>query len=146
MKVALIGQSGPYTAVALTEMVKSTQLPQPSLVINGVKKSRGFLHHRFIQSANNKFYRSNGQDLTERAFYHRLPVLETIDINSNYVFRKLVEQKFDLGICFGFHHLFSSRFLPIFRYGIINCSPSALPYLGGPAPIWWAARNGDQEL
>ncbi len=51
----------------------------------------------------------------------------------------------DIMVVFAYGHILGPKFLNLFKFGVLNLHPSALPKYRGPTPINAAILNGDSE-
>lgn len=51
----------------------------------------------------------------------------------------------DIMVVFAYGHILGPKFLNLFKFGVLNLHPSALPKYRGPTPINAAILNGDRE-
>lgn len=153
MKIGFFGQSGPFAAPALRELLVSQQATthpgEVVMVVEGKRRPMGRVNHRWQMPSLRRSLASGlpkGQSLSELALAAGIPVFQTCDINSKAAFRELSKLPFDLLICVGFDRLFGRSVVELPRLGAWNCHPSMLPDLRGPSPVFWSLKRGDQRL
>ena len=88
-------------------------------------------------------YNSDYFNIKEK--YKNLEVLETNNINSSLVIKKLKKLKLDIGFCVGWNQIIDDKVFSIPERGIIGHHPSLLPYNRGKHPIIWAFFLGLKE-
>lgn len=144
MRVAFFGQSGPYAPVALRQLLAARGAYEIVLVVEGRRRLEGRVDHRYVAPQPGPL--PTGETLRDIARAGGVPVLHTSDVNDRGAVRRLVEHDIDMIVCVGFDRLFHAPVLATARRGAVNAHPSPLPELRGPAPIFWALREGRREL
>lgn len=140
MRVAFFGQTGPYAPHALRELLAAPMPYTVALVVEGKKSPRP--EHRLRDPK--KSPGSSG--LAELAASHGIPALTTTDVNDPRSVEIVGDHHIDLLVCVGFDRLFRPALLATGSRGGINAHPSDLPRLRGPAPIFWALREGRKRM
>ncbi len=140
MRIAFFGQTGPYAPYAFTELMREAHPYEVALVVEGKKSARS--EHR-MRDPNKPI---TGSTLAEMAAAHGIPALVSTDVNDPKSIAIVGDHRIDLLICVGFDRLFSAALLATARRGGINAHPSDLPRLRGPAPIYWALKEGRNRM
>lgn len=140
MRVAFLGQTGPYAPFALQELLRDRQRFEIALVVEGKKSSRP--EHRLRDPKKPV----TGSTLAEMAASWGIPALVSTDVNDPKSIAIVGEHAIDLLVCVGFDRLFSQALLDTAARGGINAHPSDLPRLRGPAPIFWALKEGRTRM
>ncbi len=140
MRVAFFGQTGPYAPHAFTELMRDPRPYTLALVVEGKKSARP--EHRLRDPRRP----ITGTTLAELAAAHGVPALISTDVNDPKAIAIVGDHQVDLIVCVGFDRLFSSVLLATARRGGINAHPSDLPRLRGPAPIFWALKEGRTRM
>lgn len=140
MRVAFFGQTGPYAPYALTELVKDRRSFELALVVEGKKSARS--EHRLRDPRRPP----SGSTLADMAAALEVPALVSTDVNDPRAIAIIGEHAIDLMVCVGFDRLFSPQLLATAKRGGINAHPSDLPRLRGPAPIFWALKEGRTRM
>lgn len=141
LKVGFFGQSGPYAPVALRELLAGQGDYRIALCVEGLKlgSPRGEIHElRKIKPG----VKPEAENLTEIASFAGVPVFCTSNVNAAKAVGSIGSFGLDWIVCVGFDRLFSEDILKTARRGGINAHPSRLPLWRGPAPIFWALRQG----
>ncbi len=137
MRVGFFGQTGPYAPFALTELLKAPLPYTIALVVEGRRGSRP--EHRLREP---KKSRPSGSTLADQALQAGLTAFQSTDINDPGAIDVIAEHALDLIVCVGFDRLFTPQLLRHAPRGGINAHPSDLPRLRGPAPLFWALKEG----
>jgi methionyl-tRNA formyltransferase len=140
VRIAFFGQTGPYAPYALTELMREARPYNLALVVEGKKSSRP--EHRLRDPRKP----ISGSTLAEMAASYGIPALVSTDVNDPKSIAIIGEHRVDLLICVGFDRLFSVDLLATAPRGGINAHPSDLPRLRGPAPIFWALKEGRTRM
>lgn len=82
-------------------------------------------------------------DLKPLAKQRRVPVVETVDVNSPPVVEHIAHLQPDLLIVAGWTRLLSAQLLSVPRLGSIGFHASLLPRYRGRAPVNWAILRGE---
>lgn len=153
IKVGFFGQSGPYSPVALRELLQRSGHRESgfevALVVEGRRRPAGRRTRRWRRPARRVTPARTlprGQSLPELTEAAGLPLFETCDVNCPRSVREIASVPIDVMVCAGFDRLFGSGVLGVARHAALNAHPSALPRLRGPAPIFWALREGARAL
>ncbi len=157
LKVAFLGQSGPYAIPALQALLGAAAYGRSfvlTVVVEGVKGRRrdmGRSQHRInagvkAHKIQHPAQQSVDHDLNALAVGAGVPCLQTKDVNAPGALRLLRRFEVDLLVCVGFDRLFNSEVLNWPKCGALNVHPSELPNFRGPAPIFWAAKAGVQSV
>ena len=147
MRLGFFGQTGPYAPLALRHLVTSRAELTPVVVVEGKRHPSGRHPHRLLEAPGQaREVLPRTEMLAHLAHAAGIPVYETADVNAPDAIRALRRFDLDFMVCVGFDRLFSPELLGVTRRGGINCHPSRLPALRGPAPIFWALRNGARSL
>jgi methionyl-tRNA formyltransferase len=148
LRVAIIGQSGPYAPTALHSLCLS---PQPFTVVGvvmGQRRMPGRAPHKLHPpplSGRQKLSTQLPTDsLLEVAAALGSPVLQTCAVNHPAACRQIAAWHADVLVCIGYYELFGPTLLGCAKL-CLNAHPSRLPALRGPAPLFWAIRQGLQE-
>ncbi|MBC7794070.1 MAG: hypothetical protein H7Z43_10210 [Clostridia bacterium] len=139
MRVAFFGQTGPYAPFALRELLKVPAKYTLALVVEGKRMSRE--EHRLRKPGQPV----TGDTLAEIGLASGIPAITTTDVNNAKAVDMIGEHQIDLMVCVGFDRLFSRQLLATASRGGINAHPSDLPRLRGPAPIFWALKEGRKK-
>ena len=143
MRVAFFGQTGPYAPPALRQLAGAAGF-ELVLVVEGRK---GYINRRgFVIERPRPRALPDGENLTDLGIAAGLPVLITTDVNAPAVVGRIASYEPDWIVCVGFDRLFGRPLLAVASTGGINCHPSRLPKLRGPAPIYWAVKAGARSL
>lgn len=89
---------------------------------------------------------ATGPDLVGLASRLGVEVLETSHANDPAVQQALADARPDAYVVAGFSHLLSAKTLSIPARGGLNLHPGALPEERGPAPLFWALKEGRSRL
>lgn len=153
LKVGFFGQSGPYSPVALRELLTKAGRPESgfevALVVEGRRRPVGRRTRRWRRPARRAAPvrgLPGGQSLPELTEAAGIPLFETCDVNCPRSVREIASVPVDVLVCAGFDRLFGAGVLGVAGRAALNAHPSALPRLRGPAPIFWALREGAREL
>ncbi len=144
VRIAFLGQSGPYSPVALRHLVTHSPGFSLALVVEGMRERPGADAHHLLAPRRGRL--PGGDDLAALASAAGVPVLRTRNVNDARAVAVLREHALDLLVCVGFDRLFSPAVLQSAAGGGINAHPSLLPAWRGPSPIFWAVRQGEREL
>jgi methionyl-tRNA formyltransferase len=79
------------------------------------------------------------------AWSRQIPVWQVADLSDPRTRRLIAELQPDLGVVACFSKILPPALLQLPRYGCLNLHPSLLPAYRGPAPLFWMARNGEQQ-
>lgn len=85
-------------------------------------------------------------NLIECAHAHGVDVIRTSWANQHGVVTRLRQLDLDAFVVCGFPHLLGSEILAVPRFGGLNLHPGALPKERGPAPVFWALKEGRTTL
>lgn len=140
MRVAFCGQTGPYAPFALRELLQGGGSYTLALVVEGKRMSRE--EHRLRLPGQQPV---TGDTLAEMALAAGIPAVTTTDVNNPRAIGMIGEHDLDLIVCVGFDRLFKPALLATAKRGGINAHPSDLPRLRGPAPIFWALKEGRRQ-
>jgi hypothetical protein len=77
---------------------------------------------------------------------HDATIIETDDINSEEIIRKVRRLGIDVVVVMNFDQILKDGFIHSARLAVINVHPSLLPSLRGPCPVFWALFDGHQEI
>ncbi len=155
LKVAFFGQSGPYAPVALRRLLTASLWERAgaafevALVVEGKKRPMGRRDHRWLKPVGRSGpggVLPRGQSLSELALAAAVPVFQSCDVNAPQAVKALAAVPVDVLVCVGFDRLFQAGVLGLPRLAALNAHPSDLPRLRGPAPIFWALKEGRREL
>ncbi len=145
MNIAFFGQTGPYSAAALRQLLRlDAGCSRIRVVIDGVPKGRLRRPHRW--HAPKRRALPPQEDLTLSAVAAGIETLQTSDVNTPEVTHALAQRQIDVIVCAGFPCLFGPALLACAPRGAFNAHPSLLPRWRGPCPIFWALRTGDARL
>lgn len=147
MRVGFFGQTGPYAPVALRELLRVPAAQAGytiALVVEGRRRPLRRRPHEMLEP--NPGPLPTGDTLHQLATAAGIPTLVTTDVNSAAAMAAMEAHPFDVLVCVGFDRLFKRPVLQLPRVGGLNCHPSRLPKLRGPAPIFWAVKNGERTL
>lgn len=75
-----------------------------------------------------------------------IPLLRTSNVNGARARSAVEDANLDFFVAVGFDRKFGPRLMALPRQGCLNVHPSPLPKLRGPAPVYWALREGAPEL
>lgn len=145
MRVVFIGQDSSYSLPALEKVLAANDSWKVALAVEGLRRARGLRRHRLIKPGN-ALGSTDLSEFSRTALRGGVPVLRTAGINENNALEHIRRFRPDLLVCVGFDRLFGPELLGIASQGGINAHPSLLPRWRGPAPLFWAARNGEREL
>lgn len=139
MRIAFFGQTGPYAPFALGELLKEPGRYELALIVEGKRMSRE--EHRLRKPGGV----ITGDTLADMGLKAGIPAITTTDVNNAKAVDMIGEQNIDLMVCVGFDRLFKPALLATAKRGGINAHPSDLPRLRGPAPIFWALKEGRKQ-
>lgn len=151
--LVFFGMHGAYSATALRALVASGLVP--ALVIVGVEAPKGargpvvrahpaapgwWDRHVFARRPRTNAERPG--DLVAIAHGLGVDAIETSDPDAVRVRAAIVGAAPELFVVAGFPRLLSPRVLALAPRGGLNVHPGALPAERGPAPLFWALREG----
>lgn len=139
MRVAFFGQTGPYAPYALEELFKAPMPYTLALVVEGKRSSQPEFRLHDPRK------RTQGDTLAHLALARSVPAFTTTDVNDERSISVIGDHAIDLLVCVGFDRLFKPALLGTARRGGVNAHPSDLPRLRGPAPLYWALREGRKQ-
>lgn len=159
LRIALFGQSGPYTPAALIALWKAQQgrdrdgmppLWRLAQIVEGRSRPLGRRHHHYFDPKQTPNAAAPTvmptlpacENIKDLGIAAGIPVIQTSDVNHPDICRHLVSRHIDVMVCVGFDRLFSRALLASCPIGQINAHPSKLPALRGPAPLFWLLRHG----
>lgn len=73
-----------------------------------------------------------------------LPIIDSVDINSAEIIKKIADLKPEIGVLADFGQIINKELLDLPKYGTINIHPSLLPKYRGPAPVKQSILNGEK--
>ena len=153
LRVAFFGQSGPYSPLALRELLlragDRTSRFDVVLVVEGRKNTGRGRPHRWRRPRRSGITGGSlpiGQSLLELTEVAGVPLFQTADVNGARAVAEIATVPFDVLVCAGFDRLFGEGVLGVPQRAALNAHPSALPRLRGPAPIFWALKEGARQL
>jgi methionyl-tRNA formyltransferase len=76
---------------------------------------------------------------------HRVPILETGDVNDPAYVEQVGRLRPDIVLCSGSPQIFGRALLQIPRYACLNVHASILPKYRGPCPLFYTLHCGDDE-
>lgn len=159
-RVVFFGMSGGFSTVPLAALATSGLAPV--LVVRGLPRPA----HRPRRSPASVEYRSprswlsrargrtrasspptslervGERDLERAAFDLGIDVLSTTDANDPRSLRRIRSVSPDAFVVAGFPHLLSRDLLSLSKRGGLNVHPGKLPEERGPAPLFWALKDG----
>ncbi|MEO1483584.1 MAG: formyltransferase family protein [Myxococcota bacterium] len=144
LRIVVVGQSGPYAPPLLARLAATRGPWRVVGVVEGRRRQAGGPLHRTVLPR-----RDSGlspQSLSAVAAALELPTFQTRDINDSAAIRYLQTLDGDILLCAGFDRLFKPPVLESVSWGGLNLHPSALPEWRGPAPLFWALREGRSSI
>ncbi len=142
MRGVFLGQSGPYSPTVLRGLLGCEHI-RWGLVVEGRRASAGTMRHRLRRDRPTEI--PAGSDLCALARAAGIDVLQTMNVNEPTALKTIRDARPDLLVCAGYDRLFSPEVLQTAQAGI-NLHPSLLPKWRGPAPLFWAAKHGDEHV
>ena len=152
-RVAFFGLNDVFSTVQFEALVRSgVQIP---VVVLGIEAPRGGRRRTEILRAKRSFWnrrRRRGpepppkNDLIAIAHAVGANVIRTSWANDSGVVDRLRRLDLDAHVVCGFPHLLNPTALAVARRGGLNVHPGALPEERGPAPLFWALKEGRTTL
>lgn len=144
-RVVLAGQSGPYAPIIFRALLARAEHFEIALVVEGVRPSALRKLHRMLEPTGESLA-ADRQSLRDNALAAGVPVLQTRDINDAEAVEEIERCGGDYLVCAGFDRLFRAPVLESVAVAGFNAHPSLLPELRGPSPLFWAVKEGRQEI
>ncbi|MEM6731010.1 MAG: formyltransferase family protein, partial [Myxococcota bacterium] len=142
--VVLVGQSGPYAPPMLRRLFADSGPWRVVAVVEGRRRNSGGPLHRRVGPSAGPIPSTN--HLTTVASACGITTLQTRDINDSRAIDFISATGARLLLCVGFDRLFAPAVLEAVPDGGINIHPSLLPEWRGPAPLFWALREGRSHI
>lgn len=151
IRIAFFGMHGAFSTVPLEALAQSGM--EIALVVLGTDRRAGLRASPELLRATPSFWdrqmsRLRGpeaprpHDLIQTAHDRGIDVVRTSWANDGRVVRRLAERAPNAYVVSGFPHLLSPEVLAIPKRGGLNLHPGALPEERGPAPLFWALKEG----
>ncbi|MEO0459995.1 MAG: formyltransferase family protein [Myxococcota bacterium] len=144
LRVVLVGQSGPYAPELLRRLSADRGPWCVVAVVEGRRRNASGPLHRRVSPRIAALPR--GDHLASLASALGIPTLQTRDINEAAAIGAIVSFDADVLLCSGFDRLFRADVLDAVAWGGLNLHPSMLPEWRGPAPLFWALREGRARI
>ncbi len=144
LRIVLVGQSGPYAPPVLRRLIDDPGPWRIVGVVEGRRRGSGGPLHRRVSPRGRPM--PVGNNLTAVASALGITALQTRDINDPAAVDFIDSLEADLLLCAGFDRLFKPAVLEAVSWGGINIHPSTLPEWRGPAPLFWAIREGRRRI
>lgn len=149
MRVMFFGMTGRFSAPPLRSLIEAGLTPQ-TVIIPAASASAATPPRRLTPPAPvstdlpllDPYLEQNSVHL---AWAHHLPVYEVGSLTAAGSLDLLAAFEPDIIIVACFSLLLPSAVLDLPRYGCLNLHPSLLPAYRGPTPLFWLARQGEQQ-
>ena len=145
MRVAFLGQSGPYAPPILRHLLLRPRSYEIALVVEGLR-GRGLGPEHRLRKPQPAPLPRGGEPLGSRPRRRHPGAADPRRKRRGSRSRIVAVTTIDRLVCAGFDRLFKPALLATARHGGINAHPSLLPELRGPSPIFWALRAGRRQL
>ena len=156
IRVAFFGMHGAFSTVPLKALTQSGI--EVALVVLGTEARPGARRFTQVVPARPSFWNRHRnrllrgktprpkEDLTQAAHALGVDVVQTSWANDPSVVARLRRLGVDAYVVCGFPHLLGSALLDVPRFGGMNLHPGALPEERGPAPLFWALKEGRTNI
>lgn len=153
MRVGFFALDSPYSRAALRHLAAAIRGKSRgwdiSMVLSGIPRQSLLRGTTWVRHTPPPSARSDVEPphcLESLAHASGLPLLRTSNANGARARSAVAEADLDYFVAVGFDRKFGPRLMALPRMGCLNVHPSPLPKLRGPAPVYWALREGAPEL